>query len=187
MSNLYLGLVHYPVYNKHMQVIATAITNFDIHDIARTAITYDVKNYFLIHPLEVQAEMIKKITDYWQNGYGKVYNPDRNEALERVRYMPSIEEAINAIEKLEGKKPLTLTTDARTYPNTVKFSYIRDLLEKGDTPIFLLLGTGFGLEKETMASFDYILEPIYGVGPYNHLCVRSAAAIMLDRLRGNRE
>ena len=33
MANLYLGLVHYPIYNKNMQVIATAVTNFDIHDI----------------------------------------------------------------------------------------------------------------------------------------------------------
>lgn len=47
MANLYLGLVHYPIYNKNMQVIATAVTNFDIHDISRTARTYDVKKYFL--------------------------------------------------------------------------------------------------------------------------------------------
>ena len=48
MADLYLGLVHYPIYNKHMKVIATAVTNFDIHDIARTARTYDVKKYFLL-------------------------------------------------------------------------------------------------------------------------------------------
>ena len=64
MADLYLGLVHYPIYNKHMKVIATAVTNFDIHDIARTARTYDVKKYFLIHPLKVQEEIIKKITGY---------------------------------------------------------------------------------------------------------------------------
>lgn len=46
MANLYLGLVHYPIYNKNMQVIATAVTNFDIHDISRTARTYEVKKYF---------------------------------------------------------------------------------------------------------------------------------------------
>lgn len=46
MANLYLGLVHYPIYNKNMQVIATAVTNFDIHDISRTARTYDVTKIF---------------------------------------------------------------------------------------------------------------------------------------------
>ncbi|NLU44486.1 MAG: RNA methyltransferase [Acholeplasmataceae bacterium] len=182
MSKLYLGLVHYPFYNKHMQVIATAVTNFDIHDIARTARTYDVEKYFVIHPLEIQAEIIKKITDYWQHGYGKEYNPDRSEALDHVQYIPSIAEAIKQITELEGKAPLTVTTDARTYPNTVTYQYVRGLLEQGEVPIFLLLGTGFGLEKDTMSKFDLILEPIWGPGDYNHLCVRSAAAIMLDRL-----
>jgi hypothetical protein len=28
------------------------------------------------------------------------------------------------------------------------------------------------------------IEPIHGAGDYNHLSVRSAAAIVLDRLRG---
>ena len=182
MSNLFLGLVHYPCYNKNMDVIATAVTNYDIHDIARTARTYDVERYYIIHPLKVQAEMIKKITDYWQHGFGKEYNPDRNKALEHVHYMPDIAAAVEDITKLTGKKPLTVTTDARTYPNTVSYKYVRGILDKGDQPIFLLLGTGFGLEKDTMASFYLILESIWGPTDYNHLCVRSAAAIMLDRL-----
>lgn len=46
MANLYLGLVHYPIYNKNMQVIATAVTNFDIHDISRTAEPTMSKNTF---------------------------------------------------------------------------------------------------------------------------------------------
>lgn len=184
MANLYVGLVHYPIYNKNMRVIATAVTNFDIHDISRTARTYDVKKYFLIHPLEVQAQIIRKITDYWQNGYGKIYNPDRGNALERVTYMPGIAEAIEAVTKLEGQAPLTITTDARTYLNTVSYSFARELLHEGKTPLLLLFGTGFGIEQETMNSFDYILEPVYGSCDYNHLCVRSAAAIILDRLAG---
>lgn len=167
-----------------MKVIATAVTNFDIHDISRTARTYDVKGYFLIHPLEVQAKIIKKITDYWQNGYGKIYNPDRNNALERVHYISSIEETIKTIEKIEGKKPLTITTDARTYPNTVTYGFVRDLHKNGDTPLLLLFGTGFGIEQSVMNSFDYVLEPIYGACDYNHLCVRSAVAIILDRIAG---
>lgn len=184
MANLYLGLVHYPIYNKNMQVIATAVTNFDIHDISRTARTYDVKKYFLIHPLQVQAEIINKITDYWQNGYGKTYNPDRGNALERVAHTTSIAAAIQAITLLEGQAPATITTDARTYPNTVTYGFVRDLLQTGDKPILLLFGTGYGMEQETMNGFDYVLEPIYGPSDYNHLCVRSAAAIILDRLAG---
>lgn len=37
MAPVYIGLVHYPIYNKHMEVVTTALTNYDLHDIARTA------------------------------------------------------------------------------------------------------------------------------------------------------
>ena len=163
---------------------ATAVTNFDIHDIARTARTYDVKKYFLIHPLKVQEEIIKKITGYWQHGFGRVYNPDRSEALDRVQYLPDIASAVAEIKKLTGKEPVTITTDARIYPNTITYKAARQMLHEGDRPVLVLFGTGFGMEKETMAAFDYILEPVYGPSNYNHLCVRSAVAIILDRLAG---
>ncbi len=184
MADLFVGLVHYPIYNKRMQVIATAVTNFDIHDIARTARTYDVKKYFLIHPHNAQKEIIQKIIGYWQHGFGRVYNPDRSEALDRVVYVADIAAAIDEVRKMTGKEPVTVTTDARVYPNTISYRKARDMLQNGDRPLLVLFGTGFGMEKETMAAFDYILEPIYGPSNYNHLCVRSAVAIILDRLAG---
>lgn len=184
MADLYVGLVHYPIYNKRMQVIAGAVTNFDIHDISRTCRTYDVKGYYIIHPLEVQKVIIDKILNYWQEGYGKVYNPDRANALSRVKWLPDIEAAAKTIEEVTGKRPYIVTTDARVYPNTVSYGFMRKQLQQGDTPILLLFGTGFGIEAETMAKFDYILEPVYGPCDYNHLCVRSAVAIILDRLAG---
>lgn len=61
---------------------------------------------------------------------------------------------------------------------------MRRKIHSEDTPIFILFGTGFGMTKEMMKKFDYIVEPIYGAGTYNHLCVRSAVAIILDRLLG---
>lgn len=184
MADLFLGLVHYPVYNKNNKIIASAITNFDIHDIARTARTYDVKKYFLIHPLQVQADIINKIVAYWQTGYGKVYNPDRGEALARVQYMPDIAAAKQEIAKITGAEPLVITTDAKVYPNTIDYLQARALLKEGDRPVLLVFGTAFGIPKETQAQFDYILEPVYGAGEYNHLCVRSAVAIILDRMAG---
>ena len=105
MADLFVGLVHYPIYNKRMQVIATAVTNFDIHDIARTARTYDVKKYFLIHPHNAQKEIIQKIIGYWQHGFGRVYNPDRSEALDRVAYVADIAAAIDEVRKMTGKEP----------------------------------------------------------------------------------
>lgn len=184
MGKLYVGLVHYPIYNKRMQVIAGAVTNFDIHDISRTCRTYDVARYYIVHPLEVQRKIIQKIIGYWQEGYGRVYNPDRSDALDRVCWQPDIEACIKDIEAETGMRPWIVTTDARIYPNTVSYGFMRQKVQEEEKPVLLLLGTGFGLEAETMKGFDYILEPIYGACDYNHLCVRSAAAIILDRLAG---
>ena len=166
MADLYVGLVHYPIYNKRMNVIAGAVTNFDIHDISRTCRTYNVQGYYIIHPLEVQKQIIDKILSYWQEGYGKVYNPDRADALSRVLWQPDIASAVQTIAERTGKQPYVVTTDARIYPNTVSYSFMRKQLQEGDRPVLLLFGTGFGIEAETMAKFDYILEPVYGPCDY---------------------
>jgi len=55
-------------------------------------------------------------------------------------------------------------------------------LKNKDEIFLILLGTGWGMPEELVSSCDYILEPILGPGDYNHLSVRNAAAIILDRL-----
>lgn len=184
-STIYLGLVHYPIYNKRNEVIATAITNFDLHDISRTSRTYDIKRFFVIHPLESQTALARDILGYWREGGGGRYNPDRQEALSVLEVAPDIAAVIRRIEEAEGSSPIVVTTDARRYPNTVSYTGLRRRLEAGRQPCLLLFGTGWGMEKTLMAQFDYILEPIYGRGGYNHLPVRAAVAIILDRLLGS--
>lgn len=186
MSTVYIGLLHYPIYNKNNEIITTAITNFDIHDIARTARTYDVGRYFIIHPLESQTALANEVLDYWQEGYGGSYNPDRREAFGIIRLTPDIRSTVTAIKELEGQEPLIIATDARRYANTVSYQQLRQLIDSENRPWLLLFGTGWGIQKETMETFDYILEPVYGPGDYNHLPVRSATAIILDRLLGEK-
>lgn len=181
---IYIGLAHHPVYNKNMEIITTSITSLDIHDIARSARTYEVAQYFVIHPLESQQHLVQNILGFWHEGWGAEYNPDRREALSRVSLINTIDEAVAEITKLEGKAPITITTDARIYPNTITYTDLRNELHKGEQPYLLLFGTGWGLEEDTMKSATYILEPIYGPGDYNHLCVRGAVSIILDRLLG---
>lgn len=184
MPKLYIGLVHYPIYNKHGEVITTALTNYDIHDIARSATTYAVTQYFIIHPVPAQRALATEIMAHWQTGAGSTYNPDRKDAFAKVTLVAYLEDAIAAIELETGCRPCIITTDARTYPHTVSYADMRRKMEESDTPWLLLFGTGYGMTEEMMKRFDYILEPIIGAGEYNHLCVRSAAAIILDRLLG---
>ncbi|MFA6075194.1 MAG: RNA methyltransferase [Negativicutes bacterium] len=184
MSAVYIGLVHFPIYNKNYEVISTAITNLDIHDISRTATTYGVKKYFIIHPLRQQQDLAVQILDYWRDGFGGAYNPDRKQALDRTMVIASIEAAIFEITAIEATAPIVVTTDAREYSNTVSYQELRSKIETDAQPVLVLFGTGNGIEKSVMANFDFILEPIRSRNDYNHLCVRSAAAIILDRLLG---
>lgn len=184
MAPVYIGLIHYPIYNKHMEIVTTALTNYDLHDIARTAKTYNVKRYFIVHPVEAQREMALRIMNHWKTGGGVAYNPNRKEAFEETELVPTLDDVLQWIENEEGEKPIIVTTDARVYPNTISYKAMRQKIHDDAKPILILFGTGFGMTKEMMQQFDYIIEPIYGAGSYNHLCVRSAVAIILDRLLG---
>jgi hypothetical protein len=73
-------------------------------------------------------------------------------------------------------------TSARSGPNRTPFSTLRSELERSPEHHLIVLGTGWGLAPEVMERADVILEPVLGPTDYNHLSVRSAAAIILDRL-----
>jgi len=181
---LYLGLVHFPVIDKHGLTIASAVTTTDLHDIARAAKTYGVKAMFVLTPLEDQQELAERVKRHWIEGPGAVYNPDRKAAMELIRVLPSLDAAVEEIRRHEGKSPTLIATDARPHRDKrLSFEELRSML-RGGGPVFLLFGTAWGLAKEVMDGVDHILEPVVGAGPYNHLSVRSAAAIILDRLAG---
>jgi tRNA (guanine37-N1)-methyltransferase len=48
----------------------------------------------------------------------------------------------------------------------------------------MLFGTGQGLSQSLIERCDYLLLPIDGFSEFNHLSVRSAVAIVLDRWLG---
>jgi hypothetical protein len=133
--------------------------------------------------------LIQDIINYWQEGFGSVYNPDRKMALDLVELKGTIEEVKNDILNRYQAPLYIITTDARTYPNTISYKDLHNLLEDNaanGANYLLLFGTGWGMTKETMLQSDYVLEPIYGRGPYNHLSVRSAVSIILDRVLGEK-
>lgn len=183
-NSVYLALVHYPVYNKNSDIVCTSVTNFDIHDISRTSKTYGINQYHIIIPVAAQKDLTKRILGYWQDGAGGQFNPDREEAFNSTRVYDSIEISINEIEKKEGKKPIIVTTSAKIFPNSISYKELGEKINTDDNPYLLLFGTGWGLTDEIMNMSDFILEPIRGDAKYNHLSVRSAVSIILDRLIG---
>lgn len=172
-----MALVHYPVRNKTGRTVATSVTNLDIHDISRSCATYGVKRFYVVTPLQEQRKVVRETMDYWVRGPGVKWNRDRKTALSRVEVVQNIAEIIDDLGVVE-----TIATSARHYPGSVSFENFSLSMEKNEVNRLLLLGTGWGLSRSLVKSCDHVLEPVTGKGRYNHLSVRSAAAIMLDRL-----
>jgi hypothetical protein len=183
-ARVYVALLHHPMYNKRMDIVTTSITNLDLHDIARAARTYDIEGFYVVHPSASQQRLIGDILNYWQEGYGGIYNQDRREAFSLLKLVDDLETAVAEIRRETGQKVTTIATDARMYPNTVSYRQLKAEIFLEDRVILLLFGTGWGIAQELMDRCDYILAPIKGASDYNHLSVRSAVSIIMDRLLG---
>jgi len=187
LTNLAIALIHHPVYNKHHQVVTTALTNLDQHDIARSSRTFGLDRFYIVTPSEEQRRLAERIAGHWQAGWGSTYNPDRREAMGIIRICDTLETALAEFQSHFDRPVRTVITGASLRPDSISFNALRTMLDEEHQPLLLMLGTGWGLTDEWFESADFILEPIAGHGTYNHLSVRSAAAIMLDRLRGTRQ
>ena len=182
--NVHVALLHYPVYNRQGEIIVSSVTNLDIHDIARAALTYGVSRFYLVTPLEDQLKLIQRLLSHWREGHGSARHPERKMALGLVTAAASLAEVVGIIETDCGQKPELLVTSASQADATLSYSEARERIKQGK-PVLILFGTGWGLTKEVLAMADSTLAPIRGSSDYNHLSVRSAVAIILDRLMGS--
>lgn len=209
---VYLVLLHSPVLNRKGEQVATSVTNMDIHDISRSARTFGLKGYFLVTPIQDQHEVVEQILGYWRSESSLKHHPDRATAVSLVRLARDFDEVKAAIRAAHGEDPEVVLTDARPHPNSVSYAdYRRELwspARENGRPVALVFGTGWGVSEAFYPEVHRILAPVYGPegveagrrSPsdreecpatrqnegYNHLSVRAAAAIILDRLLGDR-
>ena len=181
---VFVALVHFPVYHKARQIVATSLTTLNLHDLARLTVTYGTQSLYVVTPLQRQRELAGHLIAHWTQGYGAVYNPTRAEALQHLHVVANLEAVEHDIVRRCGVVPHYIATDARRFPGGISYARLREKLWQPGAVFVLLLGTGWGLADELIARCEYVLEPIYGPTSYNHLPVRVAAGIMLDRLLG---
>ncbi len=178
-----VGLVHFPVVNKKGQEIAAALTPTDLHDLARSARTFGVEGLWVITPLKDQQKLAGRMLRFWKSGTGAEYNPNRGEALDLIEIVSGVNEAVAGARDKWGLRPLLWATAARSGPGRLDHHQARAVLKTG-RPVLVLFGTAWGLAPDVLRQCDDVLAPIDGGEDYNHLSVRSAAAVMLDRLLG---
>jgi hypothetical protein len=177
------------VVNRNHEVIASAITNLDLHDLARLACTYDLPACYIVTPLMDQQDLARQLISHWCEGVGKELHPHRKQALERLRLVDDVDRARREILAEWGKPPLLWATSAQQQGPVLNHRSARRQLQaaSGLQPILLLLGTAWGLASTLAAEADAVLEAIPGRAGYNHLSVRCAAAILVDRLCGDED
>jgi hypothetical protein len=188
-ARAYAALVHHPVLEKGGRVVTTAVTNLDVHDIARASRTFGLAGYFVVTPIAAQQRLVEEIIGHWTSGAGREHNDKRTDALELVRVVPSLEAAAQAIAARHGALPVQVATGARPRDGVSGYRALRAAREADPRATLLVFGTGWGLAEPVFEVADAVLAPIKGpgAGEYNHLSVRSAVAIVLDRLFGSYE
>jgi hypothetical protein len=182
MGRLSLALIHHPCVDKHGEIYSTSVTNLDVHDIARASKTYGVERFYVVHPVQAQQALVAAIAHFWDEGPGRARNRNRGEALATVAVTSTTEEAIAAETAACGRRPRVVSTSARPDKDAIAFPTLRHDLESG-ADVLLLFGTGYGLADSVLGLAEQRLAPLVGPTDYNHLSVRAAVAIVLDRLR----
>jgi hypothetical protein len=183
-GHLSVALVHGPVLDRHGGIQTTALTNLDVHDLARSARTYDCRACYIVTPVTAQQEQARAIVGFWEGDTGQRRNKDRTEAMSRVVVVKDVAEAVDVEGGALGRRPLVVATSAKPQ-GAVPYAVMRARIEAGED-VLVLFGTGSGLAQSVLDGCDAVLAPVYGPAEdWNHLSVRSAAAIILDRLRGH--
>ena len=182
--NVYVALLHFPVYNKNKEVVTSCVTGFDLSDIARTCCTYGIKKYFIVNPISGQRQFAERILNHWKKEESLGFNSTRVEALNLISIKKELREVIDEVSK--AGSPVIVATSAKqkgSYP----YGKLREEIKRSKKPYLIIFGTGWGLCEEVIDGADIVLSPIIGETEYNHLSVRSAAAIVMDRLLAKKE
>lgn len=183
MPDLLVALVHHPVLDKHGDIVTSALTNIDVPDIARSCRTWGVAGFYVVTPVEAHRGLLRRVMQHWDADEQKDYNPSRNEALSLLRLESDLEGVGIDVERRYGCLPRLFATSARPLPGAVSFPEMQAKLAEDGPPWLMLLGTGYGLAPQVTARCQAILAPIAPPSGYNHLSVRAAAAVLLDRLK----
>ncbi len=192
--SLFLCLLHSPVLDRAGKPGTVSLTNLDIHDMCRVSRSYELAGALFATPLQDQRELGERLLAHWTSGAGSRANPDRASALRLGRMVADLDEAVAWVAGETGLPPKLAATSARSHWRPKRGARQRPLaftppatvrrwLAEG--PVLLVLGTGHGLAPEILARADAVLTPVRGFSAYNHLPVRSAAAILVDRLLGD--
>jgi len=180
IPTLDLALVHHPVKNRHGEIIAATSQEFDIMDAARLGLTYGVRRLYIVQTIPAQRAMVERLIEHGRSS-------DRDVAargsFERTALVSSVSEALSRSSAAFGVRPEVWSTSARPVGTRLSWPAARRRLAEG-VPALVLIGKAWGLAPDVFEASDMCLDAIDPGTGFNHLSVRAAMAIIVDRLMG---
>lgn len=181
-DRVFVALVHHPVYDRTGRIVTSAVSNLDIHDIARTARTYGLGGYYLCTPVQAQRDHVQNVIAHWERA-DEMAKSRRIEALALIRTVGMLEDAVEDLRRACDGRPFVVATGAARRPGCLAAVEVRRRAADA-TALLVCFGTGWGLAEGVFDTADAVLDPIDAGSGYNHLSVRAAVAIVLERLLG---
>lgn len=184
-KGVYIALVHSPVLDRKGKKTTAAVTGLDLSDIGRSCRTYGLDRFLVTTPLASQRELVKTMASHWTSGAGGDVNPDRKEAFSRIKLFPSLARAAEWVTGREKDSPLLIGTTARNREGGFHWIEAKRTVLQKKQPVVFVFGTGAGLHEDVLEHCHIVLQPLSGgFGDYNHLSVRTAVGVVLDRFFG---
>lgn len=178
-THFYAALVHAPVRNRLGEEIAATVDEFDFFDMGRLSLTYPVRTLYIVQPVPAQQDRVKQLLAY---GNSERRHAERGR-FDRTTLVATLAEAVEAITAEAGQPPMVIATTARKMEDAISFAEARAQIAT-EAPTLVIFGKAWGLTDAVIEGADLRLAPIDTGTGYNHLSVRSAVAIILDRLLG---
>ncbi|MCX4242611.1 RNA methyltransferase [Paraliomyxa miuraensis] len=175
---LTVALVHHPVLDRRGDEIASTVDHFDVMDASRLSLTYPLRRIYVVNPVPAQRALVERLIAH---GNAAADRDEARGAFSKTAWAPDLETVVGEHEDELGVAPTVVATSARASGRDLGFGTVRRRLHDGEA-MLLLVGKAWGLAPRVLEQADVRLEPIDAGTGFNHLSVRSALAILLDRL-----
>lgn len=172
---LRVALVHHPVLNRNGEEIASVVDEFDVFDGGRLALTYGIPTLYVVNPVPAQRDKTQRVIAHAQS---EARDAERGR-MEALRWCASLQDAI--ADASTPTRPWVVATSAVPREPAASFVDVRERL-CGGGDVLLVIGKAWGLAPAVFEQCDAQLQPIDAGTGFNHLSVRSAMAILIDRL-----
>ncbi|MBC8072045.1 MAG: RNA methyltransferase [Deltaproteobacteria bacterium] len=176
---LSIALLHHPVLNRIGEEITSTVDHFDVMDGSRLTLTYGVQRFFVVNQVPAQQALVERLIRHGTAGDGR----EARGEFARTLWAPDLATAVELETRALGRRPSLVATTAASSADAVGFVTLRERLRHGE-PMLVLFGKAWGLSASALGSADVRLAPIEAGTGFNHLSVRSAMAIIVDRLLG---